>query len=146
MFMSLTWCFCICQERVSELECEVREKHKMEIKLQSLIEVRLIYYVYIGRFQTRTLPRTHQENSTLSSQLAAQQSVAEGLREERQLWGQELAQQGAELAQDRGRMEAQIESLTSETASLREELQVLYIHTDYSMHQYILHTFGIYVL
>ena len=60
--------------------------------------------------------------------------MAEGLREERQLWGQELAQQGAELAQDRGRMEAQIESLTSETASLREDLQV---HTSYSMHHSI---------
>ena len=49
----------------------------------------------------------------------------EGLRGERQLWGRELAQQGAELAQDRGRMEAQIETLTSENASLREELQVI---------------------
>ena len=57
VFMSLTRCFC--QERVSELECEVREKHKMEIKLQSLIEVRLIYHVYIGRFQTHTLPHAH---------------------------------------------------------------------------------------
>ena len=84
---------------------------------------------------THTHTHTHtlaaiQENSSLSAQLSAQQSVAEGLREERQLWGQELAQQGAELAQDRGRMEAQIESLTSETASLREELQVLsHTHT-----------------
>lgn len=53
----------------------------------------------------------------------------EGLRGERQLWGRELAQQGAELAQDRGRMETQIESLTSETASLREELQVIHLAT-----------------
>ena len=51
----------------------------------------------------------------------------EGLRGERQLWGRELAQQGAELAQDRGRMEAQIESLTSDTASLREQLQVIHL-------------------
>lgn len=50
--------------------------------------------------------------------------MLEGLRGERQLWGKELAQQGAELAQDRGRLEAQIEALSYETTSLREELQV----------------------
>ena len=65
-----------------------------------------------------------QENSRLGSQVAAQESLLEGLRGERQLWSRELAQQGAELAQDRGRMEAQIEALSLETASLREELQV----------------------
>ena len=66
-----------------------------------------------------------QENASLSSQLSAQGSVMDGLRGERELWSRELAQQGAELAQDRGRMEAQIEALTSENASLREELQVM---------------------
>lgn len=48
-----------------------------------------------------------------------------GLREERRLWGQELALQGASLAQDRGRLEAKIESLSLEVESLREQLQVL---------------------
>ena len=47
----------------------------------------------------------------------------EGLREERKLWGRELAQQGASLAQDRGRMEAQLDALSKETSSLRAELQ-----------------------
>ena len=65
-----------------------------------------------------------QENSSLRSQLTAQQSVLEGLRGERQLWSQELAQQGAELAQDRGRMEAQIEALSTEALSLKEDLEV----------------------
>ena len=50
--------------------------------------------------------------------------MVDGLRGERQLWGRELAQQGAELAQDRGRMEAQIEALSNETTSLRDDLQV----------------------
>ncbi len=50
-------------------------------------------------------------------------SVIDGLRAERKLWGQELAHQGASLAQERGRMEAQLESLTKEASSLREELQ-----------------------
>ncbi len=57
--------------------------------------------------------------------MAAQISVIDGLREERQLWGKELAHQGASLAQERGRMEAQIESLSEETKSLRQELQRL---------------------
>ena len=60
-----------------------------------------------------------QENSRLSAQASAQESVIGGLKEERQLWGKELAQQGAALAQDRGRMEAQIDSLTKDCKSLR---------------------------
>ena len=53
----------------------------------------------------------------------------EGLRGERQLWGRELAQQGAELAQDRGRMEAQIEALSSENASLCDKLEVKLLYS-----------------
>ena len=45
-----------------------------------------------------------------------------GLREERQLWSKELAHQGAVLAQDRGRMEAELVSLAKECKSLRNEL------------------------
>lgn len=89
------------KKRVRDLESNVREKHKLEVIVQTLQE----------------------ENSRLSSQLSAQESVVDGLRGERQLWGRELAQQGAELAQDRGRMEAQIEALSNETTSLRDDLQ-----------------------
>ena len=56
--------------------------------------------------------------------MTAQESVIAGLREERKLWGQELALQGATLAQDRGRMEGQIETLTRETKELRDKLEV----------------------
>ncbi|XP_048866607.1 leucine-rich repeat and coiled-coil domain-containing protein 1 [Brienomyrus brachyistius] len=62
-----------------------------------------------------------QEKSKLLSQLAAQESVIEGLRAERKLWGQELAQQGASLAQDRGRLEARIEVLNAELQSLKKQ-------------------------
>ncbi|XP_023671945.1 leucine-rich repeat and coiled-coil domain-containing protein 1 isoform X1 [Paramormyrops kingsleyae] len=62
-----------------------------------------------------------QEKSKLLSQLAAQESVIEGLRAERKLWGQELAQQGASLAQDRGRFEARIEVLNAELQSLKKQ-------------------------
>ncbi|XP_072296908.1 leucine-rich repeat and coiled-coil domain-containing protein 1 [Eucyclogobius newberryi] len=54
------------------------------------------------------------DKSRLLSQLTAQESVIDGLRAERRIWGQELAQQGASLAQDRGRLEAKIEVLSIE--------------------------------
>ena len=54
--------------------------------------------------------------------MSAQESVIDGLREERQLWSKELAHQGATLAQDRGRIEGQLDSLTKENKTLREEL------------------------
>ena len=65
-----------------------------------------------------------QENAHLSAQVSALDSVVCGLREERKLWGHELALQGASLAQERGRMEAKIESLTAEVRSLRDQQQV----------------------
>ncbi|XP_074062954.1 leucine-rich repeat and coiled-coil domain-containing protein 1 isoform X2 [Macrotis lagotis] len=61
-----------------------------------------------------------QEKSQLISQLTAQESIIDGLRAERKIWGQELAQQGASLAQDRGKLEAKIEVLTTENESLRK--------------------------
>uniref|UniRef100_A0A8C8I5H9 Leucine-rich repeat and coiled-coil domain-containing protein 1 n=1 Tax=Oncorhynchus tshawytscha TaxID=74940 RepID=A0A8C8I5H9_ONCTS len=45
------------------------------------------------------------DKARLLSQLTAQESVIDGLRAERRIWGQELAQQGASLSQDRGRLE-----------------------------------------
>lgn len=59
----------------------------------------------------------------MESQVAAQLSVIDGLRDERKLWGKELAHQGASLAQERGRMEAQLEFLTQETKTLQQQLQ-----------------------
>ena len=53
------------------------------------------------------------------AQATAQESVIEGLREERKLWGKELAHQGAALAQNRGRMEAQLDTLTKECKALQ---------------------------
>ncbi|XP_066537463.1 leucine-rich repeat and coiled-coil domain-containing protein 1 [Hoplias malabaricus] len=61
------------------------------------------------------------EKSKLISQLTAQDSVIEGLRAERKLWGQELAQQGASLAQDRGRLEARIEVLSTELETQKKQ-------------------------
>ncbi|KAM9164869.1 leucine-rich repeat and coiled-coil domain-containing protein 1 isoform 2-T4 [Pangshura tecta] len=62
-----------------------------------------------------------QEKSKLISQLTAQESVIDGLKVERKIWGQELAQQGASLAQDRGKLEAKIEVLTNESEILKKQ-------------------------
>ncbi|XP_013873768.1 leucine-rich repeat and coiled-coil domain-containing protein 1 isoform X2 [Austrofundulus limnaeus] len=61
------------------------------------------------------------DKARLVSQLTAQESVIDGLRAERKVWGQELAQQGALLAQDRGRLEARIEVLTTELEAQRKQ-------------------------
>ncbi|NXK57691.1 LRCC1 protein, partial [Sylvietta virens] len=61
------------------------------------------------------------ENGKLISQLAAQESVIDGLKMERKIWGQELAEQGAHLAQDRGKLEAKIEVLTNEIDTLKKQ-------------------------
>uniref|UniRef100_A0A672PZJ8 Leucine rich repeat and coiled-coil centrosomal protein 1 n=1 Tax=Sinocyclocheilus grahami TaxID=75366 RepID=A0A672PZJ8_SINGR len=61
------------------------------------------------------------DKSKLLSQLTAQESVIDGLRAERKIWGQELALQGASLAQDRGRLEARIEVLLGELESQKKQ-------------------------
>uniref|UniRef100_A0A671L361 Leucine-rich repeat and coiled-coil domain-containing protein 1 n=1 Tax=Sinocyclocheilus anshuiensis TaxID=1608454 RepID=A0A671L361_9TELE len=61
------------------------------------------------------------DKSKLLSQLTAHESVIDGLRAERKIWGQELAQQGASLAQDRGRLEARIEVLLGELESQKKQ-------------------------
>ncbi|XP_053415094.1 leucine-rich repeat and coiled-coil domain-containing protein 1 isoform X5 [Nycticebus coucang] len=60
------------------------------------------------------------EKMQLISELAAKESLIIGLRSERKVWGHELAQQGSTLAQNRGKLEAQIESLCRENECLRK--------------------------
>ncbi|XP_069816024.1 leucine-rich repeat and coiled-coil domain-containing protein 1 [Dendropsophus ebraccatus] len=62
-----------------------------------------------------------QEKSKLISQLTAQESLIDGLKAERKIWGQELTQQGVALAQDRGRLEAKIEVLSTEIETLKKQ-------------------------
>ncbi|XP_056378227.1 leucine-rich repeat and coiled-coil domain-containing protein 1 isoform X2 [Hyla sarda] len=61
------------------------------------------------------------EKSKLISQLTAQESLIDGLKAERKIWGQELTQQGVALAQDRGRLEAKIEVLSTEIETLKKQ-------------------------
>ncbi|PIK58736.1 hypothetical protein BSL78_04356 [Apostichopus japonicus] len=89
------------REQVQSLDTQLEEARK-----------KLLYLEAIGKEKIR-----------LQTQLVAQESVIEGLKAERKLWGQELAQQGSSLAQDRGRLEAKIEALTAEVASLKKQQQ-----------------------
>ena len=67
----------------------------------------------------------------LQATVTAQESVLEGLKAERSLWGEELAHQGASLSQDRGRMQAKIEALTSEVSTLKKHLEVRQIYFNF---------------
>ena len=56
-----------------------------------------------------------------------------GLKEEKKLWSKELAEQGACLAQDRGRLESQIECLKKQVLELHETQQVITYITCYTV-------------
>ncbi|CAB4004917.1 Leucine-rich repeat and coiled-coil domain-containing 1 [Paramuricea clavata] len=77
----------------------------------------------VARKRISRIEILEQDKSKLLSQVRAQDSVIQGLRMERKLWGEELAQQGASLAQDRGRLESKVESLTDETRQLQKQLE-----------------------
>jgi hypothetical protein len=68
-----------------------------------------------------------QECARLRAAATAAESLAAGLRAEKALWSEELGSQGARLAQDRGRLEAKIEALAAERASLAKQLEVQYL-------------------
>ncbi|XP_059200121.1 leucine-rich repeat and coiled-coil domain-containing protein 1 [Centropristis striata] len=87
------------KSRLHSLEAEVEQDRRLGLQLELL----------------------KKDKSRLLSQLTAQESVIDGLRAERRIWGQELAQQGASLAQDRGRLEARIEVLGAELESQKKQ-------------------------
>uniref|UniRef100_A0A3Q1FDU1 Leucine-rich repeat and coiled-coil domain-containing protein 1 n=1 Tax=Acanthochromis polyacanthus TaxID=80966 RepID=A0A3Q1FDU1_9TELE len=85
--------------RLQSLEAEVRQDRHLSLQLELL----------------------KKDKARLLSQLTAQESVIDGLRAERRIWGQELAQQGASLAQDRGFLEARIEVLSNELENQKKQ-------------------------
>nr|XP_028592426.1 LOW QUALITY PROTEIN: leucine-rich repeat and coiled-coil domain-containing protein 1 [Podarcis muralis] len=103
--------------KIAEL---VRSKQETTHNLRSQIRT-LENMVEEDKQATIQLELLKQEKSKLISQITAQESVIDGLKAERKIWGQELAQQGASLAQDRGKLEAKIEVLTSENETLRRQ-------------------------
>ena len=66
------WLCRFTQERNQTLESQLEEARRKQLQYETL----------------------RQEHSRMKSQLVAQDSVIEGLRAERKLWSQELAQQG----------------------------------------------------
>nr|XP_040027527.1 leucine-rich repeat and coiled-coil domain-containing protein 1 [Gasterosteus aculeatus aculeatus] len=87
------------KNRLHSLETEVAQDRRVALQLELL----------------------KKDKARLLSQLTAQESVIDGLRAERKIWGQELAQQGASLSQDRGRLEARIELLGAELESQKKQ-------------------------
>ncbi|NXA39299.1 LRCC1 protein, partial [Eudromia elegans] len=94
------------QEATANLKCRTGELETVaEEDKQKAVQIELL----------------KKENAKLTSQLTAQESLIDGLKMERKIWGQELAQQGAHLAQDRGKLEAKIEVLTNEIETLKKQ-------------------------
>ncbi|XP_028988510.1 leucine-rich repeat and coiled-coil domain-containing protein 1 [Betta splendens] len=87
------------KSRLHSVEAEVEQDRRLGLQLEML----------------------KKDKARLLSQLTAQESVIDGLRAERRIWGQELAQQGVSLAQDRGRLEARIEVLSTELETQKKQ-------------------------
>ncbi|XP_063741166.1 leucine-rich repeat and coiled-coil domain-containing protein 1 isoform X2 [Eleginops maclovinus] len=87
------------KSRLHSLEAEAEQDRRLSLQLELL----------------------KKDKGRLLSQLTAQESVIDGLRAERRIWGQELAQQGASLSQDRGRLEGRIEVLGAELESQKKQ-------------------------
>ncbi|KAK2149744.1 hypothetical protein LSH36_438g01005 [Paralvinella palmiformis] len=105
--------------RLSELSKAKQEQHHdYKERVQNLES-----HLEEARRRMVTLELLKQEKVKLQSQVQAQQSLIEGFRAEKKLWGDELAHQGSSLAQDRGRMEVKIEALSSEVATIKKQLQ-----------------------
>ncbi|XP_075776563.1 leucine-rich repeat and coiled-coil domain-containing protein 1 isoform X1 [Pelodiscus sinensis] len=103
--------------RIAEV---VKSKQETTANLKNRIRT-LESMVEEDKQKTIQIELLKQEKSKLISQLTAQESVIEGLKMERKIWGQELAQQGASLAQDRGKLEAKIEVLANECEILKKQ-------------------------
>ncbi|NXO04036.1 LRCC1 protein, partial [Rhinopomastus cyanomelas] len=94
------------EEATANLKCQTAELETvLEKDKQNTVQIELL----------------KKENGKLLSHLTAQESVIDGLKMERKIWGQELAEQGAHLAQDRGKLEAKIEVLTNEIEILKKQ-------------------------
>uniref|UniRef100_A0A8D0HBT2 Leucine-rich repeat and coiled-coil domain-containing protein 1 n=1 Tax=Sphenodon punctatus TaxID=8508 RepID=A0A8D0HBT2_SPHPU len=110
----------VVKEQKTKITELVKLKHETTRNLKSRIRA-LENMIEEDKQKTVQIELFKQEKSKLISQLKAQESVIDALKAERKIWGQELAQQGASLAQDRGRLEAKIEGLTNEVEILKKQ-------------------------
>ncbi|XP_053571880.1 leucine-rich repeat and coiled-coil domain-containing protein 1 [Bombina bombina] len=104
------------EEAISKLETQHLQQQALENKLR-----KLEFVAEEEKRKTVQIELLKQEKSKLISQLTAQESLIDGLKAERKIWGQELTQQGVSLAQDRGRLEAKIEVLSNEVEMLKKQ-------------------------
>nr|KAF6300654.1 leucine rich repeat and coiled-coil centrosomal protein 1 [Myotis myotis] len=110
---------CMVKEQKTKLAEVSKLKHETATNLQNQINT-LELLIEDDKQKSIQIELLKHEKVQLIAELAAKESLIYGLRTERKVWGQELAQQGSCLAQDRGKLEAQIESLCKENESLRK--------------------------
>ncbi|KAM6166385.1 leucine-rich repeat and coiled-coil domain-containing protein 1-like [Erethizon dorsatum] len=110
---------CMVKEQKSKLAEVSKLKKETAANLQNQIST-LQILIEDDKEKSIQIELLKHEKDQLISELAAKESLIYGLRTERKVWGHELAQQGSCLAQNRGKLEAQIESLCRENESLRK--------------------------
>ncbi|XP_027967208.1 leucine-rich repeat and coiled-coil domain-containing protein 1 isoform X3 [Eumetopias jubatus] len=110
---------CMVKEQKTKLAEVSKLKQETAANLQNQINT-LEILIEDDKQKSIQIELLKHEKVQLISELAAKESLIYGLRTERKVWGHELAQQGSSLALDRGKLEAQIESLYRENESLRK--------------------------
>ncbi|XP_026351602.1 leucine-rich repeat and coiled-coil domain-containing protein 1 isoform X1 [Ursus arctos] len=110
---------CMVKEQKTKLAEVSKLKQETAANLQNQIST-LEILIEDDKQKSIQIELLKHEKVQLISELAAKESLIYGLRTERKVWGHELAQHGSSLALDRGKLEAQIESLYRENESLRK--------------------------
>ncbi|XP_075827659.1 leucine-rich repeat and coiled-coil domain-containing protein 1 isoform X6 [Microtus pennsylvanicus] len=110
---------CMVKEQKTKLSEVSKLKQEAAANLQNQINT-LEILIEDDKQKSIQIEILKHEKTQLISELAAKESLIYGLRTERKVWGHELAYQGSSLAQSRGKLEAQIESLCRENESLRK--------------------------
>ncbi|XP_045662003.1 leucine-rich repeat and coiled-coil domain-containing protein 1 isoform X3 [Ursus americanus] len=113
---------CMVKEQKTKLAEVSKLKQETAANLQNQIST-LEILIEDDKQKSIQIELLKHEKVQLISELAAKESLIYGLRTERKVWGHELAQHGSSLALDRGKLEAQIESLYRENESLRKTNQ-----------------------
>ncbi|XP_041625013.1 leucine-rich repeat and coiled-coil domain-containing protein 1 isoform X2 [Vulpes lagopus] len=110
---------CMVKEQKTKLAEVSKLKQETAANLQNQINT-LEILIEDDKQKSIQIELLKHEKVQLISELAAKESLIYGLRTERKVWGHELAQQGTSLISNRGKLEAQIESLCRENESLRK--------------------------
>nr|XP_055159447.1 leucine-rich repeat and coiled-coil domain-containing protein 1 isoform X2 [Nyctereutes procyonoides] len=110
---------CMVKEQKTKLAEVSKLKQETAANLQNQINT-LEILIEDDKQKSIQIELLKHEKVQLISELAAKESLIYGLRTERKVWGHELEQQGTSLISNRGKLEAQIESLCRENESLRK--------------------------